>query len=213
MLGPPGSGKGTQAARLCERYRLVAISTGEILRAAVIRGSPLGQRVKATLDSGGLVDDPTMDDLVRERLSQPDAAGGVVLDGFPRTLAQARALDEMIDHRPRLAMVLMVPTEALERRLLSRRICLQCRTIHGGGTAYGSEEELCSRCGTALIRRDDDHSDTIRKRLSTYHETIEPLLEYYRGHSALVTIDGTQGPDAVFRAMVRDIDAAMADDP
>ena len=211
LLGPPGSGKGTQAARLCERYRLVAISTGEILRAAVIRGSPLGQRVKATLDSGGLVDDQTMGDLVRERLSQPDAATGVVLDGFPRTLAQARALDEMIDHRPRLAMVLMVPTEALERRLQSRRICLKCRTIYGGGTAYGSEEELCSRCGIPLIRRDDDNTETIRRRLSTYHATVEPLLEFYRSRSALVAVDGTQGPDAVFRAMRRDIDAAMAD--
>ena len=210
LLGPPGSGKGTQAARLCDRYRLAAISTGEILRAAVICGSPLGQRVKATLDSGGLVDDRTMGDLVRERLSQPDAASGVVLDGFPRSLAQAQALDEMLGNRPRLAIVLMVPMDELERRLQSRRICLKCRTIYGGGTAYGSEEELCSRCGIPLMRRDDDNSDTIGHRLSTYRATIDPLLEYYRGHSALVTVDGTQGPDAVFRAMLRHVDAARA---
>jgi adenylate kinase len=212
LLGAPGSGKGTQAARLCERYHLAAISTGEILRAAVMCGSPLGQRVKQDLDSGGLVDDRTMGDLVRERLSQPDAASGVVLDGFPRSLAQAQALDEMLGNRPRLAIVLMVPMDELERRLQSRRICLKCRTIYSGGTAYGSEEELCSRCGIPLIRRDDDNSDTIKHRLSTYRATVEPLLEYYRSHSALVTVDGTQAPDAVFRAMLRDIDAAMADD-
>jgi adenylate kinase len=210
LLGAPGSGKGTQAVRLCERYRLAAISTGEILRAAVIRGSPLGQRVKATLDSGGLVDDETMGDLVRDRLGQPDAARGVVLDGFPRSLAQAQALDEMLGHRPCLAVVLMVPTGELERRLQSRRICLKCRTIYGGGTAYGSEEELCSRCGIALIRRDDDNNETIKHRLATYRAMVAPLLEYYRSRSALVTIDGTQGPDAVFRAMLRDVDAATA---
>jgi len=211
LLGGPGSGKGTQAARLCERYRLAAITTGEILRAAVRRGTPLGQRVKETLDSGGLVDDETMGDLVRDRLSQPDAASGVVLDGFPRTLAQAQALDEMLGHRPRLAIVLMVPTDELERRLQSRRICLKCRTTYGGGTAYGSEEELCSRCGIPLIRRDDDNSDTIRQRLSTYRATVEPLLDYYRGRSTLLTVDGTQRPDVVFRAMVQAVDAAMAE--
>ncbi len=141
LLGAPGSGKGTQAARLCARYHLAAISTGEILRAAVVRGSPLGRQVKATLDAGGLVDDRTMEDLVRERLRQPDAARGVVLDGFPRRLAQAHALDEMLGDRRRLAIVLAVPGEELQRRLQSRRICLQCRTIYSGGTAYGSEAE------------------------------------------------------------------------
>jgi adenylate kinase len=213
LLGAPGSGKGTQAARLCERYGLAAIPTGEMLRAAVIRGSPLGQRVKKILDSGGLVDDQTMEALVRERLREPDAATGVVLDGFPRSLAQAQALDEMLGSRPRLAIVLTVPTDELERRLQSRRICLKCRTIYAGGTAYGSEEELCSRCGVPLIRRDDDNSDTIRRRLSIYHAMVEPLLEYYRGRSALATVDGTQGPDVVFRAMLRHVDAARAAAP
>lgn len=210
FLGAPGSGKGTQAARVCERYHLAAISTGDILRAAVMSGSPLGQRVKQDLDSGGLVDDRTMGDLVRERLSQPDAARGVVLDGFPRSLAQAEALDEMLGHRPRLAIVLMVPMDEVERRLQSRRICLKCRATYSGGTAYGSEEELCSKCGIPLIRRDDDNSGTIKQRLSTYRATVEPLLKYYRSRSALVTVDGTQAPDTVFRAILRDVDAAMA---
>jgi adenylate kinase len=209
LLGAPGSGKGTQAARLAERYQLAAISTGDMLRAAVMGGSPLGQRVKQDLDSGGLVDDRTMDDLVRARLGQPDAARGVVLDGFPRNLAQAQALDEMLGNRPRLAIVLMVPMDEVERRLQSRRICLKCRTTYSGGTAYGSEEELCSRCGIALIRRDDDNSETIKHRLSTYRATVEPLLEYYRKASALITVDGTQAPDVVFRALLRDCDAAL----
>ena len=150
-----------------------------------------------------------MDDLVRARLGQPDAARGVVLDGFPRNLAQAQALDEMLGNRPRLAIVLMVPMEEVERRLQSRRICLKCRTTYSGGTAYGSEEELCSRCGIALIRRDDDNSETIKHRLSTYRATVEPLLEYYRKASALITVDGTQAPDVVFRALLRDCDAAL----
>jgi len=209
LLGAPGSGKGTQAARLCEHYSLAAISTGEILRDAILRGSRLGQQVKDTLQAGGLVDDQTMTTLVRERLRQPDAARGVVLDGFPRTLAQARTLDEILEHRPRLAIVLTVPPDQLERRLQSRLICLKCRTIYGGGTAYGSEEELCSRCGVPLIRRDDDNSETIRQRLATYRATVEPLLEYYRGQSALVSVDGTQAPDAVFRAMVRAVDSVL----
>jgi adenylate kinase len=170
----------------------------------------LGQRVKKILDSGALVDDRTMEALVRERLNEPDAAWGVVLDGFPRSLAQAEALDEMLGSRPRLAIVLTVPTDALERRLQARRICLKCRAIYAGGTAYGSEEELCSRCGVPLIRRDDDNSETIRRRLSIYQARVEPLFEYYRNRSALVTVDGTQAPDVVFRAMVRHVDAARA---
>jgi adenylate kinase len=201
LLGAPGSGKGTQAARLCERYGFAAISTGEILRAAVIAKSPLGRRAKAIMDAGGLVDDETMIALVQERLSQPDAARGVVLDGFPRSRSQAEALDRMLGGRPRLAIVLEVPMDRLERRLLARRICLKCRTIYSGGTAYGSEEELCSRCGIALIRRDDDNLETVKNRLLTYRATVEPLLEYYRQHAALVTVDGTQRPDAVFRAI------------
>jgi adenylate kinase len=131
-----------------------------------------------------------------------------VLDGFPRSLAQAEALDEMLGHRPRLAIVLMVPMDEVERRLQSRRICLKCRATYSGGTAYGSEEELCSKCGIPLIRRDDDNSGTIKQRLSTYRATVEPLLKYYRSRSALVTVDGTQAPDTVFRAILRDVDAA-----
>jgi adenylate kinase len=207
LLGAPGSGKGTQAARLCERFGLVAVSTGDILRAAAISGSPLGRRAKAIMDAGGLVDDQTMVDLVRERLSRPDAARGVVLDGFPRSRSQAEALDRMLEGRPRLAIVLEVPIDRLQRRLLSRRICLKCRTIYSGGTAYGSEEELCSRCGIALIRRDDDNLETVKNRLATYRATVEPLLEYYTCHSALATVDGTLKPDAVFREICRHVDS------
>ena len=180
-----------------------------MLRAAVISGSPLGRRVRATLDAGGLVDDQTMVDLVRDRLSQPDAARGVVLDGFPRSRSQAESLDALLDGRRRLAVALVVPTDELARRLQSRRICLKCRTIYSGGRAYGSEEELCSRCGIALIRRDDDNIETIGNRLSTWRATVEPLLEYYRDRRMLVTIDGTQGPDAVFLGISRHLDGAI----
>jgi adenylate kinase len=208
LLGAPGSGKGTQAARLSSHYGVAAISTGEILRTAVLSGTPLGQQVKGTMEAGGLVDDDTMVELVRQRLTQPDTARGFVLDGFPRSLSQARTLDEFLHGRPVHAMVLMVPIEKLERRLDSRRMCLKCRTIHAGGTRYGSEAEVCSRCGLALIKRDDDNLETIRHRLATYRDTVEPLLRYYADRSVLGTIDGTEAPDLVARALIRHIERA-----
>jgi adenylate kinase len=207
LIGAPGSGKGTQAARLCERYRLAAISTGEILRVAVMSGSPLGRHVKGIMESGGLVDDDTMVALVRDRLSRPDTVPGFVLDGFPRTIAQARTLDDMLAGRPLGAIALSVPTEELERRLDSRRVCLKCRTIYSGSARYGSEAEVCSRCGLALVRRDDDNLETIRTRLATYRATVQPLLDYYSDRAVLTMVDGTASPDAVTRALVLHLDS------
>jgi adenylate kinase len=206
LIGPPGSGKGTQAARICERYGLPWISTGEILRAAVKARSPLGRKVQSTLASGGLVADALMIDLIRGRLAEPDAATGFVLDGFPRTLDQARALDVMLGDRPLLALLLDVPEPELERRLGARRICSTCKTLYASGTRYGSEEELCSRCGGTLIRRDDDNLDVIRNRLLTYRNTADPLVAHYRALGNLAVVDGTASSERVTKVMVQNIE-------
>jgi len=207
LIGPPGSGKGTQASRICERFTVPWISTGEILRAAVRARTPLGQEVQATLVSGGLVDDGLMIELVRGRLAEPDAKTGFVLDGFPRTIAQAVALDQMMAGHCLMAMLLEVPEAELGRRLGARRICSTCKTLYATGTRYGSEEELCSKCGGTLIRRDDDNVDVIRTRLQTYRNTADPLIAHYRALGKLSVIDGTLASEEVTRAMLAAVEA------
>jgi adenylate kinase len=143
LIGPPGSGKGTQAARIVQHYTVPLISTGDIFRAAVKAKSPLGLQVKAIMAAGALVGDDLVIDLVRERLRQPDTGRGFILDGFPRTIGQARALDETLGDRPLLAIVLRVPEDELIRRLSSRRICSTCKTLFTSRSVYGSEAEVC----------------------------------------------------------------------
>lgn len=205
LIGPPGSGKGTQGGRIREKYGTPLISTGDILRAAVKAQTPLGLRVQAILAEGSLVDDEQMIDLVRARLAEPDTASGFILDGFPRTLAQARALDGMLDDEPVHAIVLHVPEAELERRLTSRRVCSKCKTLYTSASVYGSEEELCSKCGAVLLTRDDDNMATIRNRLLTYRNTAEPLIEHYSKRHGLAMIDGTRSADAVTEAIFQAI--------
>jgi adenylate kinase len=207
LIGPPGSGKGTQATRICVRYDVPMISTGDILRAAVKAGSPLGVAVQKTLASGALVGDAMMIDLVRDRLAQPDTANGFILDGFPRTVAQAEALDTILPGQPVQAIVLSVPETELEHRLTSRRICSKCKTLYTSGTLYGSEEELCSKCGATLITRDDDNLETIRRRLQTFRDTADPLIAHYRAAGVAAMIDGSRPPDEVTEAILTQIDA------
>jgi len=206
LIGPPGSGKGTQAVRIAERYGVPGISTGETLRAAGREDTPLGRQAKTIMAAGGLVSDEIMIDLMRERLSRPDAARGFVLDGFPRTVGQAEALDAMVGLRSVLALVLVVPDAELTRRLSARRVCPRCKTLYAIGTHYGSEEEHCSRCGISLIRRDDDNPETIQRRLLAYHTAVGPLVEHYRQRSALATVDGLRSPDAVWSAITHQIE-------
>jgi adenylate kinase len=206
LIGPPGSGKGTQATRICTRYAVPMISTGDILRAAVKAGSPLGRAVQQTLSSGALVGDAMMIDLVRDRLAQPDTDKGFILDGFPRTITQAEALDQILGGQPVQAVVLAVPEAELERRLTSRRICSKCKTLYTSGSLYGSEEELCSKCGATLITRDDDNIETIRRRLQTFRDTADPLIAHYRARGVLALIDGSQPADEVTEAILKQID-------
>jgi adenylate kinase len=206
LIGPPGSGKGTQAARICERYRVPLIATGDILRAAVKAGTPLGFQVQTILSAGGLVGDAMMIDLVRNRLNSDDTSTGFVLDGFPRTIGQAEALDTMLAGRPIRAILFDVPETELERRLTSRRICSKCKALYTSGSLYGSEEELCSKCGSILITRDDDNIDVIRNRFRAYRDAADPLIAHYKAKTALTAFDGTKSADEVSEAIFRHIE-------
>lgn len=195
ILGPPGAGKGTQAARLARRYGIPAISTGDMLREAVHAGTDLGRRVKAVMDRGELVGDDLIVEIVRERLGRPDAARGFVLDGFPRTMAQAEALDAMVDGRGLTVLEIAVPDDELVRRLSARRICRSCGAI--AHPDVPGDAGACARCGGALVQRSDDREDVVRERLKVYQRSTKPLLDYYRDHPSFHRVDGMQPPDAV----------------
>jgi adenylate kinase len=205
LMGPPGSGKGTQAVRLAERYSVPHISTGDTLRAAVKAGTPLGRQVAETLASGGLVGDALITDLVRERLCEPDTAAGCILDGFPRTAAQAEALDTMVDPAALIVALLVASDEDIIRRLASRRICDAC-AITQSILEDEDDRDGCPYCGGNLVRRADDHPDTVRRRLSTYAAFATPVIEYYRNRGTFGTVDGLQTADNVTAALCAHID-------
>lgn len=193
MLGPPGAGKGTQAERLARRHGLPKISTGDILREAVQAGTALGLVAKATMEAGNLVGDNVMIGIVRERLDRDDARRGFVVDGFPRTVVQAAALDTMVDGRgPLVVLDIVVPEDVLVRRLATRRICGTC-----GVNAVVEWTGDCQRCGGKLIARVDDGVDILRERLEVFLRQTRPLVDYYSARSTFRSIDGNQPPDVV----------------
>jgi len=204
MLGPPGAGKGTQAERFAKERGIPKISTGDILREAVATKTEVGLRAKAIMDRGELVSDEVMIGIVRERLERPDAMGGFVLDGFPRTVAQAEALDGiMADRDPLIVLDIVVPEAELVRRLGSRSICRLC----GHGAEVGSTVgAACAQCGGRLVQRTDDNQAVVLERLKVYHRASEPLVEYYRVRPTFRSIDGAQAPDRV----AADLAAAIA---
>jgi len=220
MIGPPGAGKGTQAARLCSHYGIPKISTGEILREAVASGTPLGNEVKNTIGAGRLVSDDLIIYVARDRLSKPDALNGFVLDGFPRTVAQANALDAMLDGRgPLVVVVLEVPEQELVRRLAWRRVCESCGTGYGGVDVpelAGERREgaveagRCRNCGGALVQREDDSAAVIRDRLKVFTNQTSPLVDYYRDRPTFSLINGLQHPDKVTADLLSAIESAMA---
>ena len=205
LMGPPGSGKGTQAARLAERYSIPHNSTGDTQRAAVKAGTPLGRQVAETLASGGLVGDALITDLVRERLAAPDTAAGCILDGFPRTVAQAETLDTMLDPATLVVVLLAASDEDIIRRLASRRICDAC-AITQSIQDDTEDRDGCPYCGGKLVRRQDDHPDTVRRRLSTYAAFATPVIDFYRDRPTFGTIDGLQVPHKVTAALCAHID-------
>lgn len=198
LLGAPGAGKGTQAAKLVEKYGFAHISTGDILRAAVKNQTPLGIKAKTYMDAGDLVPDDLVIDLVKERLQDKDTEKGFILDGFPRTSTQAVALDSELSklERPLTAALLVdVDKEVIIKRLTSRRMCRECGFI---GT---DADATCPKCNGEMYQRDDDNKATVRNRLDVYENSTAPLIDYYRGCDLLVEIDGDRDPEEVLASI------------
>jgi adenylate kinase len=237
MLGPPGAGKGTQAERLARVRGIPKISTGDILREEVELGTEIGRRAKAVMDRGGLIPDDVMIAIVRDRIGRPNAASGFVLDGFPRTVAQAEALDEIMTGRDPLVVVdIVVPEAELVHRLSSRMICADCGANAGGlGDAASTAEKVvmplgaegtaaesisavqattglgrCRRCGGPLVQRTDDNAAVVLERLKVYGAQTRPLVEYYRRRPTFRSVDGAQAPDRVAADLVTAVEAARS---
>ena len=197
VLGKQGAGKGTQCKRLAERYSIPHVSTGDMLRAAVKAGTPVGRDVAAVLEAGTLVSDDLVNRLVEERFTQPDAAGGALLDGFPRTFAQAEALETILgEDGVKLCVNLDVPVELVTQRLSARRVCVDCGAIYTD-TDPEAVSGVCSVCGGQVIQRADDQPEAIRSRLEAYERDTAPLLDFYRERGLLVSVDGSRAPDDV----------------
>ena len=206
LMGPPGSGKGTQSARIADRYALPHISTGDALRAAVKAGTAIGREVAAIVAAGQLVGDDLITGIVRERLAAADARNGCILDGYPRTVAQAVVLDTLIDPARLIVAHFTGDDEQIVRRLASRRVCDACALTQSVSADADPDREACPYCGGNLTRRPDDHPDTIRRRLATYASLAGPLIEFYRGRATFATIDGLQLPDRVTADLCAHID-------
>jgi adenylate kinase len=209
MMGPPGAGKGTQAGRFARERGLLKISTGDILREAIKEKNPTALAAKARMDRGELVDDAMIIAIVAERLARPDAKPGFVLDGFPRTVAQAQALDELMarsDNGPLIVIDVAVPEQELVRRLGSRRICRVCGTNAEALMAATS----CAKCGGELIQRADDDHGVVRERLKVYQTATRPVLEYYRERPTFRVVNGAQAPERVARELDTMIDDAAS---
>jgi adenylate kinase len=209
MMGPPGAGKGTQAARFARERGLLKISTGDILREAIKEQNPTALAAKARMDRGELVDDATMIAIVTDRLFRPDASRGFVLDGFPRTVAQASALDQIMSergHGPLIVIDVVVPEEELVRRLAGRRICSACGT---NADPFGATER-CTKCGGTLVQRVDDNQEVVLERLKIYQRSTKPVLEYYRARPTFRVVNGAQAPERVAQELDTMIDDAAA---
>ncbi len=198
FLGPPGAGKGTQAQRVCAEMNIPQISTGDILRRAMKEGTPTGLKAKAFVEAGKLVPDDVIIDIVKERLAMDDCQNGYILDGFPRTVPQAEALDTIANID--VVIDLDVPDEALIARLSGRRVCLNCGATYHVSTLNG--ETKCATCGEPLIQRDDDKAETVLNRLNVYHSQTAPLVDFYQKKGNLKLIDGAQDKDTIFNAIL-----------
>jgi len=202
LLGPPGAGKGTQAERLREELKVPHISTGDILRQAVADGTRLGLEAKKVMEAGQLVSDEIMLGIIRERLTQPDAQRGYILDGYPRTLPQARSLDELMGERSAPAVVvanISVDREELVRRISGRRSCTNCKAVFNVHLQPPQKPDLCDGCGQSLVQRADDEEDTVRERLAVYDRETRSLLEYYGDRVA--NVDGQGSPQDVLERL------------
>ena len=202
FLGPPGAGKGTQAAGVSAHLRVPHISTGDMFRSAIKNATPVGLEAKKYLDAGELVPDSVVIDMVRERLSMPDCANGYLLDGFPRTVEQAIALDSI--SAPDAVVEIDVPDERLLSRLTGRRVCGKCSsTFH---ISILADQKTCPLCGGEVYQRDDDKPETIKNRLVAYHQQTEPLIGYYSGKDKLRRVNGDKRPEDVFKSIIASLE-------
>lgn len=209
MLGAPGAGKGTQAKRLAAKYDIPHISTGDIFRANIKNGTELGKKAKTFMDQGLLVPDELVVDLVADRLKEDDCKKGYILDGFPRTIPQAEALDEALaksGNSISFAIDIDVPDENIIRRMSGRRACLNCGATYHVATIPPVKEGICDTCGSELVLREDDKPETVQKRLKVYHEQTSPLIDYYKKKGSLISIDGTKDMEVVFNQIVETVE-------
>ncbi|MEW5729273.1 MAG: adenylate kinase [Pseudomonadota bacterium] len=213
LLGPPGGGKGTQAKRLMDKYGLVQLSTGDMLRAAVASGSEVGKKAKAVMDAGQLVSDDIVIAIIDERLDQPDTGKGVIFDGFPRTVAQAEALDAMMGRKGRkldFAIEIRVPDEPIVERITGRFTCAKCGAGFHDKFQRPKVEGVCDTCGSRdFTRRADDNAETVTKRLAAYHAQTAPLLPYYDKQGKLKVVDGTKDIAEVTRELEAILDGVL----
>ena len=206
MLGAPGAGKGTQAKMIAAKYQIPHISTGDIFRANIKNGTELGKKAKSYMDQGLLVPDELTVDLVIDRLAQDDCKNGYILDGFPRTIPQAEALDAALaklGEKMDYAIDVDVPDENIVSRMSGRRACTGCGATYHIVYNPSKKGECCEVCGEKLILRDDDKPESVQKRLNVYHEQTQPLIDYYTKQSILRTVDGTQDMNDVFAEIVK----------
>ena len=207
FIGPPGSGKGTQAKRLAGRYGIPHISTGDMLREAVAEGTSLGAEAAPIMAAGGLVPDDLMIGIIRDRMSKSDAAKGFILDGFPRTLVQAEKLAGIVGNgkEPLRVLQLLVPDDAIVRRIALRRTCAQCGAIYHLENNPPANDSVCDRCGAEVIARPDDTEEAVRKRLDSFHRQTMPVATYYKAKSMLREVDGVGPLDVVFERIEKSL--------
>ncbi len=206
LLGAPGAGKGTQAEKICEAYKIPTISTGNILRAALKSGSEIGLKAKSYMESGALVPDEVLIEIIKDRLAEKDCENGFILDGFPRTIPQAEALDSMgvdIDK----CLNIEVADDAIVARMSGRRVCEKCGASYHVMFKKPSAEGICDSCGGTLVQRKDDEESTVLARLKNYHSQTEPLKNYYEKQGKLVSVEGTGSIEEITKACLRALEA------
>ena len=206
MLGAPGAGKGTQAKMIAEKYSIPHISTGDIFRANIKNGTELGKKAKSYMDKGQLVPDELTLDLIMDRFKQDDCKNGYVLDGFPRTIPQAEALDTALKAKGEkvdFAIDVDVPDENIVKRMGGRRACVGCGATYHVVNMPPKKEGICDHCGEKLVLREDDKPETVKKRLQVYHDQTKPLIEYYDKKGSLLTVDGTLDINVVFEKITK----------
>lgn len=205
MLGAPGAGKGTQAKKVAKKYNIPHISTGDIFRANIKEGTELGKRAKEYMDKGELVPDDITIGMLLDRIHKADCKDGFVLDGFPRTIPQAKSLSEALsklNEKIDYAINIDVPDDSIITRMSGRRACLSCGSTYHIKYSAPKKENICDNCGSELVIRDDDKPETVKKRLDVYHKQTQPLIDYYDDENILANVDGTKDMEEVFLDIV-----------